>query len=61
MKFIELTYENGMKTNVNISNARELLWSNSMTCIFFGDNDYIKVQEKPNEILNLWNGYEDLV
>lgn len=55
MKFIQLTYENDIKTNVNISKARELLCANSVTYIYYGDNDYIKVIETPEEILSLWN------
>ena len=59
MKFIQLTSENDMKTNVNISNAREILFSNSVSYIFYGDNDYIKVKETPEEIFLIWSNTND--
>lgn len=53
MKYIKLTYENGMSTHIDISKSRELVYSNSLTYIYFGDNDYIKVKETPEEIFKL--------
>lgn len=52
-KFIQLTYENGIKTYIDISKAREIFSNNDVTYIYFSDNDYTKVTESVETILML--------